>query len=208
MTGWKTGCNWSRPVFFQFFNFLTNLATGNRKNSEFVQLQLVVRSFAVGFSSILVFVCGRWVVDCRWWGSFAWSGCWSQVVGFVCACWFVIHGHGGDVLCAGWSSLARLDGMMGVLTMNDSMNNNNERRHHHHLSFGCHIALGNMAPATIPILLILLWCGAGYACCGCGCGRLMWVAAIVDGNGEMRVVVMRQWVGIVKDGGGSGWRRK
>ena len=41
-----------RPVFF---DFSTNVATGNRKNSEFVQLQLVVRSFAVGFSSISVF---------------------------------------------------------------------------------------------------------------------------------------------------------
>ena len=51
----KTGCNWSRPVFFRFFNFLTNIATGNRKFSEFVQLQPVVRSFAVGFSSISVF---------------------------------------------------------------------------------------------------------------------------------------------------------
>ena len=40
----------------------------------------------------------------------------------VRACWFVVHGRGGDVSCAGWSSLARLDGMMGVLTMNDGMN--------------------------------------------------------------------------------------
>ena len=34
---------------------MTNIATGNRKNSEFVQLQPVVRSFAVGFSPISVF---------------------------------------------------------------------------------------------------------------------------------------------------------
>ena len=48
---------------------------------------------------------------------------------------------------------------------------------------------------------------AGYACCGCGCGRQMQVAAIVDGDGgdgETRVAVTRQWVGVVKDGGGSG----
>ena len=41
--------------FFKFFDFLTNVATGNRKNSEFVQPQPVVQSFAVGFSSISVF---------------------------------------------------------------------------------------------------------------------------------------------------------
>ena len=55
MTGQKIGCNWSRPVFFWFFNFLTNVATGNQRISQFVQLQSVVRSFAVGFSSISVF---------------------------------------------------------------------------------------------------------------------------------------------------------
>ena len=48
ITGRKTG-------FLRFFDFSTNVATGNRKNSEFVQPQPVVRSFAVGFSSISVF---------------------------------------------------------------------------------------------------------------------------------------------------------
>ena len=55
MTGRKIGFNRSRPVFFRFFDFSTNIATGNRKNSEFVQPQPVVRSFAVGFSPISVF---------------------------------------------------------------------------------------------------------------------------------------------------------
>ena len=36
----------------------------------------------------------------------------------------------------------------------------------------------------------------------------MQVAAIGDGGSEMRVAVMRWWVGIVKDGGGGGWGRK
>ena len=58
--GRKTGCNRSRPVFFRFFDFPTNVATGNRKNSEFVQLQPVVLSFAVGFSSISVFFPVQW----------------------------------------------------------------------------------------------------------------------------------------------------
>ena len=48
VTGRKTG-------FFRFFNFSTNITTGNRKNSEFVQPQPVVWSFAVGFSPISVF---------------------------------------------------------------------------------------------------------------------------------------------------------
>ena len=48
MAGRKTG-------FFRFFHFLTNLATGDQKFSEFVQLQPVVWSFAAWFSSVLVF---------------------------------------------------------------------------------------------------------------------------------------------------------
>ena len=39
-----------KDSFFLVFQLSTNLATGNRKISEFVQLQLVVWSFAVGFS--------------------------------------------------------------------------------------------------------------------------------------------------------------
>ena len=42
MTGRKTGCN--RTGFFRFFDFSKNIATGNRKNSGFVQPQLVVQS--------------------------------------------------------------------------------------------------------------------------------------------------------------------
>ena len=53
MTGQKAG-------FFWFFDFLTNIATGNWKISEFVQPQLVVRSFSVGFSSISVFFPVQW----------------------------------------------------------------------------------------------------------------------------------------------------
>ena len=36
----------------------------------------------------------------------------------------------------------------------------------------------------------------------------MQVVAIGDGGGEMRVVLMRWWVGIMKGGGGGGWGRK
>ena len=45
---------------FWSFNFLTNLTTGNWKFSEFVQLQLVVQSFAIGFSLVLVIFSVQW----------------------------------------------------------------------------------------------------------------------------------------------------
>ena len=59
---WVRSNTWrdERPVFFRFFDFSTNVATGNRKNSEFVQPQPVVRSFAVGFSPISVFFPVQW----------------------------------------------------------------------------------------------------------------------------------------------------
>ena len=47
MTGRKTGFFWS-------IDFLTNVATGNQKIAEFVQLQLVFQSLAVGFSLVSV----------------------------------------------------------------------------------------------------------------------------------------------------------
>jgi len=50
--------DWLQPVqisfLWSFFDFLSNLWTGNRKFSESVQLQLEVWSFAVGFSSVPV----------------------------------------------------------------------------------------------------------------------------------------------------------
>ena len=39
---------------------------------------------------------------------------------------------------------------VGVLTIDDSIRNN-DKRHCHHSSFGCHIALGNVAPANRPV---------------------------------------------------------
>ena len=58
------------------------------------------------------------VLGCRWAHSR------GQV---VCGCWFVVHGRGGDVSSAVWSSLVRLEGTrVGVLTIDDSIDNNNE----------------------------------------------------------------------------------
>ena len=57
--GQKTSCNQSRSVFL-VFQFSRNLTTGNQKISEFVQLQPVVRSFAVGFSSVSVNFLVQW----------------------------------------------------------------------------------------------------------------------------------------------------
>ena len=49
-----------------------------------------------------------------------------------------------------WSALAILEGMrVGVLTIDDSITND-ERRHCRRLSFGCHVTLGDMAPANHP----------------------------------------------------------
>ena len=71
----------------------------------------------------------------------------------VGGCWFVIRGHGGDVSSAVWSWSARLEGTrVGVLTVDDSIKNNDERRHcRHRSSFGCHVTLGDVAPANRPV---------------------------------------------------------
>ena len=65
-------------------------------------------------------------------------------------CWFVVCGHSGDMSSAVWSPLARLDGKRVGLTINNSMNING------HLLFGCHVTLGDVAPANAPTLLVLL----------------------------------------------------
>ena len=71
--------------------------------------------------------------------------------GDVCGWWFVIRGRGGDVSSAVLSSLATLEEMrVGVLTIDDSIRNNDER-HRRRLSFGCHIALSDVAPANRPV---------------------------------------------------------
>ena len=64
--------------------------------------------------------------------------------------WYVVHGRGGDVSSAVWSSLARLEGTgVGVLTVDGSIDNNNERRHRRRSSFSCHVAEGDVAPANV-----------------------------------------------------------
>jgi len=62
---WVRSNTWQdeRPAatsLFRSFHFSTNLATGNRKFSESVQLQPVVWSFAVGFSSVSVIFSVQW----------------------------------------------------------------------------------------------------------------------------------------------------
>ena len=65
--------------------------------------------------------------------------------------WFVVHGRGGDVSSAVLSSLATLEEMrVGVLTIDDSIRNN-DKRHCCCLLFGCHVALGDVAPANRPV---------------------------------------------------------
>ena len=49
-----------------------------------------------------------------------------------------------------WSALARLEGTrLGVLTIDDSIIND-KRRHRRCSSFGCHVTLGDVAPANRP----------------------------------------------------------
>ena len=69
----------------------------------------------------------------------------------VRGCSFVVRGRGGDVSSVVWSSLTRLEGTrVGVLTIADSIRNNDERRHSRRSSFGCHVALSDVAPANPP----------------------------------------------------------
>ena len=70
----------------------------------------------------------------------------------VRGCSFVVRGRGGDVSSVVWSSLTRLEGTrVGVLTIDDSVRNNDERRHSRRSSFGCHVALSDVAPANHPV---------------------------------------------------------
>ena len=97
---WVKSNTWrdERPVatgldrFFRFFDFSTNISTGNRKNSEFVQLQLVVRSFAVGFSPISVFFPVQWTGPANtskveWWLS------WRKLEWWPCGTHRYLCGH-------------------------------------------------------------------------------------------------------------------
>ena len=69
----------------------------------------------------------------------------------VRGCSFVVRGRGGDVSSVVCSSLTRLEGTrVGVLTIDDSIRNNDERRHSRRSSFGCHVALSDVAPANPP----------------------------------------------------------
>ena len=74
----------------------------------------------------------------------------------------------------------------GVLTISDRVNND-EQRHCHHSSFGCHIALSDVA----LVMLLMVVMGMGNRC-----------------EWQPLVMVMGRWVGVVKDGGGGGFRRK
>ena len=112
MTGRKTG-------FFRFFDFSTNVATGNRKNSEFVQLQPVVRSLQLGsvrfrsffqsseldLRTLLVeyhkklyhhqtYICGG-ITLLVYWNTFAeWMWFWQTII------FFAIY---VEAMCSGWS---------------------------------------------------------------------------------------------------------
>ena len=72
-------------------------------------------------------------------------------VGGLFVHWVVICGGGGAVSCVVCSWLAKSDGTSGgrVLTVIHNLNND-KRRHRHRSSFGCHVALGDVAPGNPP----------------------------------------------------------
>ena len=96
-----------------------------------------------------VIVCGRWVVVGGAGLSIGDGG--APLHGRVAhGCWFVVRWRGGDLSSAVWSALARLEGTrVGVLTIDNSITNN-EQQHCCRSSFGCHVTLGDVAPANRP----------------------------------------------------------
>ena len=108
--------------------------------------------------------------------------------------WVVVCGGGGAVLCVVCSWLVKSDGTSGgrVLTVIHNLNND-EQRHCRRLSFGCHVALGNVAPGNPLALMwpglvsLVTWCCHIVLVVVVVCvSRRKWVAAIDD---EMMVVV-------------------
>ena len=68
----------------------------------------------------------------------------------------MVCGRSGAVLCVVCSHLAKLDGMSGSRVFTVIHNLNNNKRHRRRSSFGCHVALGDVAPGN-P--LALMWPG-------------------------------------------------
>ena len=113
--------------------------------------------WVLGVRGRWVVVHGSWAVVCGQWGSYAVYVVrgWRVVVRGRNVRGRVVRALGCDlwgrwcrVMCS-W--LAKSDGTSGgrVLTVIHNLNND-ERRHHRRSSFGCHVALGDVAPGNPP----------------------------------------------------------
>ena len=110
----------------------------------------------VGAGSLFVdpglwFVGGGPRVQYMWFMNGGWLFVDGMFVGGLFVHWVVICGGGGAVSCVMCSWLAKSDGTSGgrVLTVIHNLNND-KRRHRHRSSFGCHVALGDVAPGNPP----------------------------------------------------------
>ena len=104
------------------------------------------------------------------------------------------------------SWLAKSDGMSGgrVLTVVHNLNNN-ERQHHHHSLFGCHVALGDLAPGN-P--LALMW-PALVSLVTCRCHIVLIVVVVYVGGRKQVMAIdvgVNETMVVVTEGGGDrGW---
>ena len=110
-------------------------------------------------------------------------------------------------LCAVWSVVSESGWREGL----SSLKNNNERRHHRRSSFGCHVALSDVAPANPSPPFVPFCCDVAVVV----------LSVVVVGVGDRyrwrplatvtMVVVVKQGgggseeaVGVINDGGGGG----
>ena len=120
-------------------------------------------------------------------------------VGTVVAC------RGLCGLCGQW--LARADGGKGL----SSLKNNDEQRHCRRSSFGCHVALSDVAPANpsppffpfrcdmAAVVLSVVVVGVGDGCRWRPLATVTMVVMVKQGGGGSEEVV-----GVVNNGGGGG----
>ena len=125
----------------------------------------------------------------------------GMFVGGLFMHWVVICGGGGAMSCVVCSWLAKSDGTSGgrVLTVNHNLNND-ER--HHRSSFGCHVALSDVAPGN-P--LVLMW--PGLVSLVTWCCHVVLVVVVVCVSGQKRVAAIddETMVVVTEGGGEQGW---
>ena len=116
-------------------------------------------------------------------GGCSWTG---LFVGGLFVDWVVVCECSGAMLCVVCSQLAKSDGTSGgrVLSIVHNLNND-QQRHCHHWLFGCHLALGDVAPGNPLTLMwpahisLVMWCcHVVLVVVVVWVGRWKWVVAI------------------------------